>query len=365
MPSQYQVEALKTALARMGPERFVRELGFTRFVRAARTVRVPCPVHNGKDPNCSVFLGNDGELGFVCFSACGHKGGDALAFVAAVRGLDLRTSFPHVLEEAARLAGITLDLSSSRDSDATISRRLDTERRAREAYAEQSRRREAEQSTPKRAYPSEVATLWSSCGPVTSHPKVVAYLESRKLDPLTIAELDLARAIPNGAILPPWACFSGHSWIELGYLLVVPVFDPNGHLRSIRATRVIESNTPKRIAPAGFSASGLVMADTTGRLLLQTGSRPPGWPDPKPFCVVVTEGETDFLTWATRFSDASESAPAVLGVFSGSWTPEIAQRMPDSTRVIIRTDHDPAGDRYAEQVRASLAPRCEVRRDRS
>lgn len=354
----HSVEAVKAALAHLGPERFVRELGFTKVVRAARTVRVPCPVHNGKDPNCSVFLGDDGELGFVCFSACGHKGGDSLAFVAAVNGLDLRINFPRVLEQAARIAGITLDNSAPPDP------------RAQQVYIENQRQRlqpPSEPPSPARTYPPKnaVGALWACSVPVTAQPPVVAYLERRKLNPATVAELNLARALPNHMPLPRWASFAGHSWSELGYLLVVPVFDPNGQLCSIRATRVTEATTPKRVAPAGFSVSGLVMADTAGRTLLQTGKRPPEWPKSEPLRLLVTEGETDFLTWASQFSNANDSAPAVLGVFSGSWTPEFAQRVPDGTRVIIRTDHDPAGDRYAEQVRSSLAPRCEVRRDRN
>ena len=53
--------------------------------------------------------------------------------------------------------------------------------------------------------------------------------------------------------------------------------------------------------------AGLVMACPVARNLLQTGQSPSGGP----FDVVITEGEPDFLTHATR-SEGS-AAPAVVG----------------------------------------------------
>jgi hypothetical protein len=76
----------------------------------------------------------------------------------------------------------------------------------------------------------------------------------------------------------------------------------------------------------------------------------------------VAEGEPDFLTWATRFSDADEAAPAVLGVVSGSWTTCIADRMPDGARMIVRTDHDEPGEKYAHTIQMTLRGRCTVLR---
>jgi hypothetical protein len=97
--------------------------------------------------------------------------------------------------------------------------------------------------------------------------------------------------------------------------------------------------------------------------MLATGRSPA-----RPTCplrVVVVEGEPDFLTWATRFSDADEDVPVVLGVLSGGWSNDMAMRIPDDARVVIRTHHDPAGDAYADVVRESLGPRCEVLRSRA
>jgi hypothetical protein len=79
---------------------------------------------------------------------------------------------------------------------------------------------------------------------------------------------------------------------------------------------------------------------------------------------VIAEGEPDFLTWATRWSDAAASVPIVLGVFAGAWSDDLAGRIPPGARVIVRTHHDPAGDAYAEAIRQSLEGRARVLRSR-
>jgi len=106
----------------------------------------------------------------------------------------------------------------------------------------------------------------------------------------------------------------------------------------------------------------LLLADGVGRLVLETGAAPTWWPAGDALRLVVAEGETDFLTWATRYGDAAEDAPGVLGLWAGSWTAEIAARIPDGARVVVRTDPDDAGDRYAARVWRELAARCKLYR---
>jgi len=118
----------------------------------------------------------------------------------------------------------------------------------------------------------------------------------------------------------------------------------------------------KAAAPAGFAVAGLCMADPLARLVLQDGAAPSWWHGP--LRIVVAEGEADFLTWATHFSDADEEARAVIGVVAGSWTPEIAARVPDGSRVVIRTHADEAGDRYADRIAETLTGRCILQRPR-
>jgi hypothetical protein len=80
----------------------------------------------------------------------------------------------------------------------------------------------------------------------------------------------------------------------------------------------------------------------------------------RPAALVIAEGVPDFLTWPTRYSDRDESAPAVIGVISGSWSDAIAARVPDGLRVAVRTHRDDAGRGYASRICASLSPRCVV-----
>ena len=83
--------------------------------------------------------------------------------------------------------------------------------------------------------------------------------------------------------------------------------------------------------------------------------------------MIVAEGEVDWLTFTilAGIDSGSENAPATFGISSGSWTKEIAARIPSGVRVLVATDLDEAGDRYAEKVAASLAGRCQVRRWRA
>jgi hypothetical protein len=186
-------------------------------------------------------------------------------------------------------------------------------------------------------------------------------LEARRLDPHRVDDLSRARVIRRDVLqLPRWARFGGRSWVETGHRLVIPVVDAFGQVRSLRAWRVVDGETPKRLPPAGHRAAGLLLACSMGRGLL-AGSVPQG---AQPPTVLITEGEPDWLTWVTHFSDADEDAPAVLGVLSGSWSSETAARIPDGATVVLRTHHDSAGERYATEIAESLRGRCRLRRSR-
>ena len=84
----------------------------------------------------------------------------------------------------------------------------------------------------------------------------------------------------------------------------------------------------------------------------------------QPSRLLIAEGLTDFLTWAAHWGvdGALELAPAVLAIVSGSWTPEIAARVPGDTEVLIATDADERGDHYAAKVAELLRGRCMLRR---
>lgn len=306
--------------------RLCSALGLLRGYKPGRQhgggLLIRCPVHGDKHPSCSVRTGPDGTLQVHCF-VCGF-GGDALSLVAAARGLDLRHDFPRVVEEAARLTGASLDLSTlppSKPAPAPL------------AYPDQA----------------EVAALWDACLPVDHDDQAVAYLLKRALDPALVARFDLARVLPLDTPTPPWSRLGRHSWAQSGHRLLFPMVDAHGHVRSLRASLLGDpiNGLPKRIAPAGKASSGLVLACPQARHLLAADHHAPA-------DVVVAEGEFDFLTWALRLRGLPT---AVFGVVACAWSDSLAARIPDRSSLFLRTHQDAAGDKYAAAIRASLAPR--------
>ena len=165
---------------------------------------------------------------------------------------------------------------------------------------------------------------------------------------------DLCRAIPAEAKLPMWACCRGGSWTQTGHRLLFVLRDHEGRGVSLRARCIVPGKAPKSLAPAGYSVKGLLLADPLGVQLL-SGMVPSWW---QPRRVVISEGEADWLSWAGRQRETESEGPAFFGVEAGSWSPEIAKRIPDGSAVVLRTHHDAAGMRYAEQIERSLRDRC-------
>jgi hypothetical protein len=216
---------------------------------------------------------------------------------------------------------------------------------------------------PKRLPPADVAWLWNRCAKVLDDTPVCRWLAARAITPIPVEDLDLGRALLlDRPALPRWARFRGRSWRKTGHRLVLPLFDVDGALRSLQARTVEPDPKPgeKAANPTGAQVAGLVFADGLARQLLRGDQT-------DPTDVVVVEGVPDYLTWATRWGmdGALEDAPAVFGVVAGSWRgaqgQALGRRIPRGSRVVIRTHHDPAGDRYAEEIRKTLR-HCKVRR---
>lgn len=204
---------------------------------------------------------------------------------------------------------------------------------------------------------SEIAELWKATVPVADDPEVARYLlEERGIDPVRVADFDIARALPPVWRPPDWARCCGRSWSS-GWRLILRLWSPYGRLESVHA-RHIAGGKPKGASPSAFAMAGLVMADDLAKRVLA------GDPTARALVaevgIVVQEGATDFLSRAVLSSDADESAPAVLAIMSGSWSEELAGRIPSGVRMAVRTHDDPAGDRYAEQIAATLAHRCRL-----
>jgi len=362
---------IRRALDGMGARRVLEALGLAKGAQRQRGgLLVCCPAHAERTPSCSVQDTPRG-IAWHCFGC--DAAGDALALVAAARGLSTKGSgFVDVLREAADLAGLRHVLDELAEQErakgqaetprpvpaAKAPERLDVPTLERPDV--QPAKRPPPVETGERAYPdrAEVAALWRACRPVLDDAEAADVLRSRGLSPEAVELHDLARALPHGCPLPRWARSREGSWLESGHRLLLPVFDEAGHMRSLRGWRIPEGQRPKRLGAAA-KAGGLVLANALGRMMLETGARPEWWPTRAPFDVVVTEGEPDFVAMVGVYSDADELAPAVLGIAgSGAWSQAIADRIPSGTRVYLATDHDEAGERYARDVAGTLGGRC-------
>lgn len=228
---------------------------------------------------------------------------------------------------------------------------------------------------PSRPPSYEVREAWAQAVPVTDDPRVATYLESRGLDPARIADAGLARALPITFQPFTWMRCAGQTWPEV-YPLLVPMHAADGGIKTLHARAVDAAVTPKGASPAGYEIAGTVMADGLALGLLRGTCWPTGesvadlvrasvglvetGDGAARFGAVVCEGVTDFFTAASTWSETYVEAPAVFGILAGSWTSAIADRIPDGTRVLVVTDPDEAGDRYAQAVNVSLRDRCEV-----
>lgn len=210
---------------------------------------------------------------------------------------------------------------------------------------------------PARPPQEELLSFWQACLPVDAAVDVsawehdpVQWIQGRKLDADSIATGELARMIPDGVEVPPWAAL-GRLWPDAGYRLIVRAWSARGECESLHAryTRPGDAKGPKAVWPKGFEGRGLVMANGAAVELLQ-GRGAPGK-------VVIAEGIPDWLSCAVMRPELP-----IFGITAGSWPQDSAHaaRIPDGTRVIIRTDSDGAGDKYAREIQASFAGRPRV-----
>ncbi|MEO8358696.1 MAG: toprim domain-containing protein [Vicinamibacteria bacterium] len=274
-----------------------------------------CPAHADRRPSLSVTRGDSGAL-LHCFSGCNTD-----AIVSAL-GLRLNDLFDGAGQSAAW----------------------------RPATARPATAREPE--APRR--PEGAADLWARCGAAWDSSAARAWLDSRGIDAGRVTDSDLARTLPTDGALPTWATCGRRSWRDSGHRLVVPMRDHMGALASLHARFIgaDPGDTPKSLTPAGGSNRGLVMADPLGALVITGEAR--AWAR---LTVLIAEGVPDFLTAAAQGSDADEAGSAVLGIVSGSWTRDLAERIPTHARIVVAVDSDAPGEKYAATITETLAGR--------
>jgi len=281
-----------------------------------RSWQARCPAHEDRSPSLSIREGDDGRVLVHCFAGCDLE--------RILQALDLSVSELFASDRHAARAGVG---------------------------ARGGARRTTPHDKP-RPPENQVHALWARCRPLDQDREATAWACARGLDPFIIADRDLCRALPADASVPSWANLGGTAWPEGGYRLVLPLYGPSGRIESLHARNVRLDASPKGALPGGYAASGLVMADAGGAQLL-AGS---AW---QPRQVWIAEGVPDFLTLALDFNDADDES-AMLGVVSGSWSNEIAARIPEQCRVVVATHDDEAGDRYASDIAATLRTRTRL-----
>lgn len=307
--------------------------------QARRGIVIRCPWVTEKSPSCSVTLGPDGTIRVRCFG-CGATG-NVFDLIAAALKVDKRSEFRSVMRVGAEFAGLW-----------AIVQELDTGNVEPERPKVLPPRAEPEEE---RDYPSpeSVVALLEECVPVTDDAEIASHLEARAIDPELVADARLAVALPVGGHTPWWASKDRQPWTRTGHRLLLPVYDADGALRSVRGWRVTPGDeTPKRLPPGGCKAAGLFLADALALAWLRGSATP--------LRTLIVEGEPDYLsaaTWKMR------EPTAVIGIGSGFWTPELGARFVAGQRVLVWTDRDRAGDAYAREVSRALIPRgCVVGR---
>lgn len=329
------IRDVRNALAE--PTKLVTALGLAKGAQGqgGGGMLICCPVHGERHPSCSVTRGRDGTVRVRCF-ACDFSA-DAIGLVAQVLGLPTRgDGFRETLVEAAEMGGLLALAEELRGGKADPARR-------------RAERPLPPHPEPEAEYPDpgEVSALWEAAGPVADDTEVSGAIVARRVDPDAVDGLRLARAIAPAAILPRWAAYRGQPWTQTGHRLVVRSWDSAGACRSVRAWRVSESDTPKRLPPGGKRGAELVLANRQAVAMLLGRSRPQR--------VIVVEGEPDWLVASVTWRDS-----AVVGIGSGSWSEAFASRVPDGTEVLVMTHPDPAGERYAEAVAKTLGERVRL-----
>jgi hypothetical protein len=211
-----------------------------------------------------------------------------------------------------------------------------------------------------------VEALWDATDSVLAHEEACATLERRGLVPERVSRFGRCRYLPKGAPLPGELRAElrdalpkierGGVWKHAplhGFRLLFPLHDSLGNVRSLQLRWIDDGDKPRAKSVAlKPQKRGLVLANRAGLALL---GRDPGrklWCG-RPLEVVIVEGETDLLCVACE--DAGEDKiRAVFGISSGAWTDAHAIAIPEGATVIIATDNDAAGDKYADKICGTL-----------
>jgi excisionase family DNA binding protein len=214
---------------------------------------------------------------------------------------------------------------------------------------------------PARPPQDEVLALFRECLPVTEHDEVAAWLRSEGLRPEAIRILDLARALPSTQRLPEWVHTPIAEEAGRGPLLVLPLWDAAGELRSLRAhplsgaASAAETGGDPHLLGGPSSGRGLVMAEMISLALLRHPSIPP---EDHGYAVETVRRsglwialeEKAFLSLGTEWKVEAER-PGVIGVLPGGWTEDfVTGVVPDGCTVTVLSPRDLRNESYADLI---------------
>tara|TARA_B100001094_G_scaffold141949_1_gene137548 strand:+ start:1109 stop:2140 length:1032 start_codon:yes stop_codon:yes gene_type:complete len=226
---------------------------------------------------------------------------------------------------------------------------------------------------PARLPLAEVERLWLSGVDVGVSVRALRWFAARQL--IADGLYEHCRALPESGSVDQrvsWARCAGEPW-SAGHALLLPCVDASGVRVGLRArwigTRrgdgcwLEEPHERKEINPRGAGVlRGTVYAGPLGRRLLRGDTLPErAWSGD----VVIVEGGPCWLRYCVEAAQLrkAQAAPIVLGVWSGAWPDSregdrLAMRLRGS-HVVIATDTDKAGQKYATNIAATLR-RCGV-----
>lgn len=286
----------------------------------------PCPACNAprtssSDPRPPLILPGKGWTCYAC-----HAQGDAINLVsyALLGRRDAGHEFPAVLAWLTERGFLA--------PDAALPRSRLTPRPQRASTGQ------PDPSAPRHRPPhSEVGAILRRCRKPHEDADTRAFLASRKL-PIDVP----AGVLPPTFSAPWWPS----PWSTL-WPLVIPAYEADGTLASMhgRAVHPVakdgETGPPRKTTwPAGCEAIGLLFADPVLARPLLRGLGAPGSK------VLIVEGLTDYLAASALL----RGRYGVLGIASGSAPALGLVRWPERTTLLIATDNDTAGERYAAAI---------------
>ena len=322
--------------------------------------------HTKRDDKRGALSVKNDELWHCWQCEAGGDAVDLLAFHIAGAKFSACTPEQKAAVRAAALREVPSYASTSRPS-ARAQRPAPSSPAA--APAQQAASSSSHDREPRYPPGAELDFVWTTSTPLAESEPALSWLrEQRQLDAVAVANaMDLRYlAAPLDERAASWAGFRRRAddvfvgWHAAKYRVLFPMYDAAGVMRSLTARRIPDAKRgPKSFPPVGYERAGLVIADRRGQELLAGTLH---LPDATRLVIVIAEGELDVAAWSAAPVLEPDVVRAVLGIQSGSWTAAVAARIPDGATVLIATDLDNEGEKYAALVGRALAGRVELLR---